>query len=66
MIDKLEYRDADAGSQGVLDADAWVGTDLNKFWFKTEVERAKGEYEEAETTVVFSNTGGVPCSRQRM
>ena len=36
MADKLEWRDADAGDLWVWDADAWLGKDLNKLWFKTD------------------------------
>ena len=38
----------------VLDADAWIGKDLNKFWFKTEVERVDGKTEEAEVQFLYS------------
>jgi copper resistance protein B len=38
----------------VLDADAWIGYDLNKLWFKTEVERVDGETEEAELQMLYS------------
>jgi copper resistance protein B len=54
MIDKLEVRNTDGPNPLVLDADAWVGYDLNKFWFKTEVERVDGETEEAEVQFLYS------------
>ncbi len=54
MIDKLEIRSTDGPNPLVLDADAWVGYDLNKFWFKTEVERVDGETEEAEVQFLYS------------
>ena len=54
MIDKLEIRNTDGPDPLVLDADAWVGYDLNKFWFKTEVERVDGKTEEAEVQFLYS------------
>ncbi|MES9945062.1 MAG: copper resistance protein B [Candidatus Thiodiazotropha sp.] len=54
MIDKLEIRNTDGPDPLVLDADAWIGRDLNKFWFKTEVERVDGETEEAEVQFLYS------------
>ncbi|PLY12695.1 MAG: copper resistance protein CopB [Sedimenticola sp.] len=54
MIDKLEIRNTDGPNPLVLDADAWIGKDLNKFWFKTEVERVDGKTEEAEVQFLYS------------
>lgn len=54
MIDKLELRNTDGPDPIVLDADAWIGKDLHKFWFKTEVERVSGETEEAEVQFLYS------------
>ena len=49
MADKLEWRDADEGDLWVWDADAWLGKDLNKLWFKTE-----GEYTDSNTESAFA------------
>ena len=54
MIDKLELRSTDGPDSLVLDADAWIGHDLNKLWFKTEVERVDGKTEEAELQMLYS------------
>ena len=54
MIDKLEVRGTDGPDPLVLDADAWVGYDLHKFWFKTEVEVVDGRTEEAEVQFLYS------------
>lgn len=54
MIDKLELRVTDGPDPWVLDADAWIGYDLNKFWFKTEVEHVDGDTEEAEVQFLYS------------
>ncbi|PLX61017.1 copper resistance protein B [Sedimenticola selenatireducens] len=54
MIDKLELGNTSGPNTLVLDADAWVGYDLNKFWFKTDVERVDGNTEEAEVQFLYS------------
>ncbi|MET0000621.1 MAG: copper resistance protein B [Candidatus Thiodiazotropha lotti] len=54
MIDQLETRITDGSNPLVLEADAWVGYDLHKFWFKTDVERVDGETEEAEIQLLYS------------
>jgi copper resistance protein B len=54
MIEQLETRITDGPNPLVLEADAWVGYDLNKFWFKTDVERVDGETEEAEVQLLYS------------
>lgn len=54
MIDKLELRNTDGLYPLVLDADAWIGYDLNKLWFKTEVEYVDSGTEEAEVQFLYS------------
>lgn len=54
MIDKLELRNSSGPNTLVLDANAWVGYDLNKLWFKAEVERVDGDTEEAEVQFLYS------------
>ena len=54
LIDQLEVRDAEEGSLGVLDGQGWIGKDLQKLWFKVELERNDGETEEAELQGLFS------------
>jgi copper resistance protein B len=54
MINKLEIRNTDGPDPWLLDADAWVGKDLNKFWLKAEVERVDGKAEEAELQFLYS------------
>ena len=54
MIDKLETRITDGPNPLVLEADAWVGHDLDKFWLKTDVERVDGQAEEAELQLLYS------------
>ncbi len=54
MIDQLETRITDGPNPLVLEAEAWAGYDLHKFWFKTDVERVDGETEEAGIQLLYS------------
>jgi copper resistance protein B len=49
-FDRIETRDGD-GDPKVLEAEGWIGHDLNKLWFKSENGRADGSWEEAELQV---------------
>jgi copper resistance protein B len=54
LIDQLEVRSNDGSNPWALDAQAWVGKDLHKLWFKTEIEHVDGETEEAEGQALYS------------
>lgn len=54
MVDKLEMRSADGSNPVEWDADAWVGKDLNKLWFKTEGEYRDEIIEKAEFQALYS------------
>ncbi len=54
MIDQFEVRDADADDPVVVDAQGFIGKDLNKLWWKVEAERVDGNTEEAEVQVLYS------------
>ena len=54
MIDQFEVRATDGPDPWVLDAQGWIGQDLNKFWVKTELEYVDGETEEAEIQALYS------------
>lgn len=54
IIDQLELRDTDEGTATAWEAEAWIGRDLHKLWFKTEGERIHGETEEAELQLLYS------------
>ncbi len=54
MIDRFEIINADGDKPILLEADAWIGKDLNKLWLKTEIERVGSETEEAELQVLYS------------
>ena len=53
-IDKLEVAPDETRVPQRLEADAWVGHDLNKLWLKTELEREGSETESAEMQLLFS------------
>ncbi len=55
MVDQLEYRDASGDDPVVWEAQAWIGKDRDKLWFKTEGERTDGDTEEAEAQLLYSN-----------
>jgi len=52
--DKFELRDTNDGSIFVWEVDAWLGKDLNKFWVKTEGERANGKTDSSEIDLLYS------------
>ncbi len=54
MIDQFETRVADGADPLVLEGQAWLGKDLNKFWFKVEAEHVNGETEELELQALYS------------
>ena len=54
MINQLETRIGDGDDPAVLEAEAWVGKDLNKIWFKTDVEYVGSETEELEVQALYS------------
>ena len=54
MIDQFEYRSTDGPDPLVLEADAWIGKDLHKAWFKIDAEHVDGELEELEVQALNS------------
>jgi len=53
LLDQLEYQNADEGSTLSWEATAWVGNDINRFWFRSEGERTNGVTEDAEIQALF-------------
>lgn len=53
-IDRLEYRSTDGPDPLVLEADAWIGKDLHKAWFKIDAERVDSELAELEVQALYS------------
>ena len=54
MIDQLETRITNGDDPVVLEAKAWVGTDLNKLVIKASAEQVKTNLEELELQAVYS------------
>lgn len=55
QIEQFEYRSGEGEDTFVWDAQAWLGTDDNKAWFKTEGEKPFDDaLEEAETQLLYS------------
>lgn len=54
IIDQLESRIGDGANLTVLEAEAWVGYDLHKLWFKTDLEKVGSELEEVEVQALYS------------
>ena len=54
MIDQLEKRSTDGPDPWVLEADAWIGKDLHKAWFKVDAEQVDGKLEELEIQALYS------------
>ena len=54
MIDQFETRITDGDDPLVLEAQGWIGKDLNKFWLKVDSEWVDGENEELELQALYS------------
>lgn len=54
MIDQFEKRYTDGADPLVLEADAWIGKDLHKAWFKVDAEQVDGKLEEFEIQALYS------------
>ena len=53
LFNRLEGFDADEGTGLEWEAQAWIGTDLNKLWLRSEGERAGGHTEAADLEVLY-------------
>lgn len=54
MIDQLETRSTEGTDPRVMEADLWIGKDLNKAWFKADMESVDGNTEAAEVQARYS------------
>lgn len=54
MIDQMEVRSTDGDNPFVMEADAWIGKDLDKAWFKFDGERVGGSWEAAQFEARYS------------
>jgi len=56
FVDRFEYQTNEGNGDLLWDVQAWVGSDYNKLWFKSEGTWLTGpsEFEEAETELFYS------------
>lgn len=54
MLDRLEHRDSKNQDSTYWEAQAWIGSDINKLWLKTEGSRINGETDDAELEAYYS------------
>lgn len=54
MLDKIEIRSTAGSDPLMVDAETWIGYDLNKFWIKAELERVDGELKESQWQFLYS------------
>lgn len=52
LLDQLEWQDAAGGAQN-WDAKGWIGTDLDRAWFRTEGEREDGRTDAAFAEALY-------------
>ncbi|MEZ5462311.1 MAG: copper resistance protein B [Dokdonella sp.] len=55
LIDHLEAFHGDEENGQAINARAWVGSDLNKLWFKLEGERSDGQLGEARSELLWNH-----------
>ena len=54
MVGQFELRNTEGSDPIVLEAQGWVGKDLNKLWVKVDVENVSGKTGEAELQFLYS------------
>ena len=56
LFNRLEGWDADHGSGLAWEAQAWIGTDLDRLWLRSEGERSDGHTESADLEVLYGRS----------
>jgi len=54
-LERFEYRKDDDQQLTLVDGEAWIGKDLNKFWIKAEAERHDQATQNAEIQALYSH-----------
>ncbi len=54
MLDRLEVRDTKEGNMKYFEGQAYIGTDLNKLWLKSEGSVVKNTTEDADLEALYS------------
>ncbi len=53
LFDQLEWQRGSGADAFSWDTKGWVGQDRNRFWFRTEGDRADGRTEQAQTHLLY-------------
>ena len=56
LFNRLEAWDTDHGTGQAWEGQAWIGTDLNRVWLRSEGERAGGHTESADLEVLYGRS----------
>ena len=56
QFNRLEAWDADAGTGIAWDGQAWIGTDLDRLWLRSEGERTDGRTEASDLEVLYGRS----------
>ncbi len=56
LLDRLETWDADEGAGLGWEADAWIGTDLDRVWLRSEGERVDDHTESADVEALYGRS----------
>jgi copper resistance protein B len=56
LFNRLEAWDADPGTAFGWEGQAWIGTDLNRVWLRSEGERVAGRTESADLEVLYGRS----------
>jgi copper resistance protein B len=56
LFNRLETWDADNGAALEWEGQAWIGTDLNRLWLRSEGERVDGRTESADIEVLYGRS----------
>lgn len=53
LFDQLEWQGGSGGNAFNVEANGWIGGDINRFWFRTEGESEGGDVHEAEAHALY-------------
>ena len=56
LLNRLEAWDADPGTGLGWEGQAWIGTDLNRVWLRSQGERTDGQTESADLEVLYGRS----------
>lgn len=56
LLNRLEAWNADPGTGAAWEGEGWIGTDLDRFWWRTEGERADGRTETADLELLYGRS----------